>query len=213
MVNNKLKALTLVFSMFFVRANSLNLRVVNKINNKDLTIFLSNSKSLTLIPRRFEDIKNFNSMNLSYGLAKANSIAIPMRLGLVPIKDALKNPYPGGISEIEVTKNLVTGIGFETFLVDSQGIMRINPRHTYEWNKILGLSRGASDGEVLYKAGYLIGLRFKEKFRLASSIRGMSEKQISKLYARLEATWAKSNEKVWKKISSAYYKIISEDIV
>lgn len=127
----------------------------------------------------------------------------------LPVNKFMQNPYPDGVSEIEISKGLIKGFNYKVHFLDSKRNIKITPSHISDINKVLGLPKNAAPEEILYRAGELAGFKFSENkvFKLTGSISGMSKAEFHELYSTLKKKWG-SNQKVWenleKSIKEAY---------
>lgn len=196
-----------MFGFFSVK--SLTLKIINKMKDHDLTIFRDNFKDFTLMPGKSEEIKNFQGESLPYGVAKKLSMGIPERAGNMPIKDALKNPYPDGVSVIEVSKGFISGLDFKTILKDSREIMKLSSKNINEWTKVLGLSNNAKPQEILGKAGFFMKFDFKPYIDKAEKVLGLDYPTrydydlLNKFEKSFKEKWNLASENIKVKIQGA----------
>lgn len=210
MKKNKIILIFIHCLCFIAYLKPLTLRIINKTGNRYVTIILPNSKNFIVMPNRVPIVLNISSKEntvLLYGLSRTNNFNVCRVLGSIPLKDALKNPYPNGVSEVEINKGMINPISFYTYLIDSQGIVRLSPGELNEWDKVLGISKRASAEEILYKGGRLTGFSFSKELQNQSSIKGITLNELEELYKKLKKEWRDSYNKIWKKINMAYEKV------
>lgn len=201
---NKSKILIYVF-LFSIVGNTnifaVKIRIINNMMDRDLTISsMSPVFAKTLNAKGGYESNNIKpDSQIQYIVTKAGSEQSSMsKVTYIPsstLADAFKNPYPkidsaDSVSEIEISKGLISGVNFKTFFVDAKGLVRIQPKEVSDWYKVLGLGKNAKPEEILFKAGEIVGYNFEKKYKTLGSFVPTKSEELNTLYNFLKEKWS-----------------------